>query len=77
MTDAAIMGAGLLAAVGIGAFSSIAEGAERMVRVDRDYSPDPSAAKRYDDVFAVYCRAYEALEGGGIFRALADLQSIQ
>ena len=77
MTDAAIMGAGLLAAVGIGAFSSIAEGAERMVRVDRSYSPDAASAKRYDDVFAVYCRAYEALEGGGIFRALADLQSIQ
>jgi xylulokinase len=77
MTDAAIMGAGLLAAVGIGAFSSIAEGAERMVRVDRSYTPDPASAKRYDDVFAVYCRAYEALEGGGIFRALADLQSIQ
>jgi xylulokinase len=75
MTDAALMGAALLAAVGIGSFSSIPEGTGRMVRVDRTYSPDAGRARRYDEVFGVYCRAYEALEEKGIFRALAELQS--
>ncbi len=75
MTDAALMGAALLAAVGIGAFSSIPEGTERMVRVDRTYTPDRERAKRYDEVFDIYCRTYEALEEKGIFRALADLQA--
>ena len=75
MTDAALMGAALLGAVGIGAFSSIPEGTERMVRVDRIYKPDRERAKRYDEVFDVYCRAYDALEEKGVFRALADLQA--
>ncbi len=76
MADAALMGAGLLAAVGIGAFASIAEGAEQMIRVDRSYFPNPANARRYDGIYALYCRAYEALEGGGIFRGLAELQEI-
>jgi sugar (pentulose or hexulose) kinase len=76
MTDAALMGAALLAAVGIGAFSSIPEGAGRMVRVDRTYAPDPARARRYDEIFDIYCRAYEALEEKGIFRALADAQAV-
>jgi sugar (pentulose or hexulose) kinase len=75
MTDAALMGAGILAAVGIGAFSSIREGAAQMVKVDRAYRPDKARAAVYDEVFGIYCRAYEALEEKGIFRALADLQS--
>jgi xylulokinase len=77
MTDAALMGAALCAAVGIGEFKDIVEGAERMVQVDREYEPNQSNARLYDEVYGIYCRAYEALEEKGIFRALAKLQAAE
>ena len=64
-----------MAAAGIGAFSSLAEGAERMVQVDRKYLPNPQNAKLYDEIFGIYCLAYEALEEKGVFQALARLQA--
>jgi xylulokinase len=64
-----------MAAAGIGAFSSIAEGAERMVQIDRKYVPNPRNAKLYDEIFGIYCLAYEALEEKGVFQALARLQA--
>jgi xylulokinase len=75
MTDAALMGAALFAAVGIGAFRDIPQGTEAMVRVDAQYSPNPKTAAVYDEIYDIYCRAYDALEAGGIFRALARLQA--
>ena len=74
MTDAALMGSAIFAAVGIKAFADIPEGTERMVRVDRTFSPDAARARLYDEIYEVYCGAYEALEEKGIFRALAKLQ---
>ena len=75
MTDAALMGAALCAAVGVGEFQGIAEGAERMVQVDRKYLPDAKNVKLYDEIYGVYCLAYEALEEKGVFQALARLQA--
>jgi xylulokinase len=74
MTDAALMGSAIFAAVGIKAFSDIPEGTQRMVKVDATYTPNAERAKLYDEIFQVYCGAYEALEGKGIFGALARLQ---
>jgi xylulokinase len=75
MTDAALMGAALCAAVGIGEFPGIAEGAEHMVQVDKKYTPDPKRAGLYDEIYGIYCLAYEALEEKGVFQALARLQA--
>ena len=75
MTDAALMGAALCAAVGVGEFPGIAEGAERMVQVDKKYTPDPKRVGLYDEIYGIYCLAYEALEEKGVFQALAKLQA--
>jgi xylulokinase len=75
MTDAALMGAALCAAVGVGEFPGIAEGAERMVQVDKKYTPDPKKVGLYDEIYGIYCLAYEALEEKGVFQALAKLQA--
>ena len=74
MTDAALMGSAIFASVGIKAYNSILEGTERMVRVDTTYTPDPARARLYDEIYDIYCGAYEALEEKGIFRKLAKLQ---
>jgi len=71
--DAAILGAAILAGVGVGTFRDIREAAERMVAVDKAYTPNPQAAKIYAELFETYKRAYEALTNGGVYDSLARL----
>ncbi|MBR1673131.1 MAG: xylulokinase [Fretibacterium sp.] len=55
------VGAAILAAVGTGAFSSIAEACARVVRFDREaVEPDPEWAGRYDGLFAKFHELYPA-----------------
>lgn len=59
--ETAVMGAAVLAAVGTGAFGSLAEGVAAMTSVARRLEPDPAAHARYDELFAVYRALYPAL----------------
>jgi sugar (pentulose or hexulose) kinase len=59
--DAGALGAAILASVGVGEFSSIEEGIEATVVVDRTFEPDPSRRGVYDDRFGQYVAAYDAL----------------
>jgi xylulokinase len=74
VTDATLLGAAILGAVAVGEFGSIPEAADRLVQVDRTYEPDPARAAFYAELYEDYVRAYEALDGGGVFRALAARQ---
>jgi len=73
--DATVLGAAILGAVGAGVFKSIEEGAEQMVRVDRTYEPQPRNVAVYADLYATYCRMYEALDRSGSFEAIAATQA--
>ena len=59
--DTAVMGAAILAAVGVGAFASLEEGVAAMTSVVRRLEPDPAAHARYDEAFEVYRALYPAL----------------
>ncbi len=61
--DSAVLGAALLAGVGVGVYPTLAAAAEQAVHVDRVFEPDPDAAARYADLYAVYRDAYQALAG--------------
>lgn len=61
MRDAGVLGAALMAGVGMGAFASLPEATRRFVQFDRDFSPRPSAADRHAARFASYLLAYEQL----------------
>lgn len=74
-TDAAPLGAAICAGVGIGLFSDITEGADRMVRIDETYEPDPKTAALYEELYGIYCRMYEALDGGNIFEDITAFQT--
>jgi len=58
--DVGCLGAAMMAAVGVGAYSTLAEAA-RMARVERTFVPDPSRRARYDALFDAYRRATAAL----------------
>lgn len=67
-TDVGCLGAAILAAVGIGAFATIADAVPAMTRVERVFEPDPRKAARYDAMFDAYRSAIDALRPIGLIR---------
>ncbi|MCB1448199.1 MAG: hypothetical protein KDJ87_21075 [Rhizobiaceae bacterium] len=67
-TDVGCLGAAILAAVGIGAFATIAEAVPAMTRVERVFEPDPRRGPRYDAMFQAYRSAIDALRPIGLIR---------
>jgi xylulokinase len=61
VVEAAVVGAAILAAVGIGAYAEPWQAARGMVRIARQFEPNPARATLYADLFAVYRSLYPAL----------------
>jgi sugar (pentulose or hexulose) kinase len=72
--DATVLGAAILGAVGAGIFNSIEEGVDQMVGIGRTYEPDPRNVEVYRELYATYCRMYDALDKSGSFKAIAASQ---
>ena len=60
--DTGVVGAAIMGGLGAGMFDSMAQGAQRLVRVDRVFTPDPAMKARYDRMMQRYQTAYEALK---------------
>lgn len=61
MRDAGVLGAALMAGVGIGTFPSLSQATRSFVQFDRTFTPEESAAPRHADRFGTYRLAYEQL----------------
>jgi sugar (pentulose or hexulose) kinase len=66
--DAATTGVAMLAGLGVGAYSDVADAIERCVRPDPEIEPDRNAHERYDEVY----RAYTALAFSAAVRRRSD-----
>ena len=64
--DVGCLGAAIMAAVGVGAYSSLADAITAMTHVERSFEPDPRMKGRYDAMYDAYSRATEALRPLGI-----------
>ncbi len=53
--DPGAMGAAVMAGVGSGALPNLSTAAERLVRIDRVFTPDPAMAQLADHRFALWC----------------------
>jgi xylulokinase len=60
--DAGAVGAAILAGVGAGCWSSVAEGAEAIVHEDTIFEPTRANRGLSDDLFALYRDTYDALD---------------
>jgi len=60
--ETAVLGAAILAAVGVGAVPDLEAGVAAMTSVARRLEPDPANRARYDEVFPVYRGLYPALK---------------
>jgi xylulokinase len=61
VTEVALMGSAIHAAVGVGLYADPLEAGEAMVRVARRLDPDPRTRPVYDELYGVYGGAYAAL----------------
>ncbi len=73
--DATIVGAAILAGVGIKKFSDAREGVEKMVKYTDVIKPDPETAALYQKLYEVYTSAYEAMSSSGLYKRLSGLNS--
>ena len=72
--DASVLGSAIAGAYSAGLFGSIAEGAGRLVQIQKVYEPNPEATSVYDELYGIYCRIYEGLESHGVYDAIAAFQ---
>lgn len=63
VTDAASLGAAVLAAIGAGCFNSFERAVNSMVRIAEEYMPDPALSSKYAELHQVYREVYRHLEG--------------
>ena len=63
VTEAACLGAAMLAAVGVGAYPDLKAAAKAAVQFDRRVEPNPHLQKAYQGRYAVYRRLYPELIG--------------
>ncbi len=73
VTEGAAFGAALLAGVGAGVFSSVAEAASRSVRIKDRVGPVPADEQKYRELYPLYRSLYPALQP--IFHAMAEPQT--
>ena len=72
--DAAVLGAAMCGAVGVGLFDSIEAAANALVRPDKAYEPIAENAAYYDTLYEAYCDSYTVLDQSGVYRALRAMQ---
>jgi len=67
--DAPALGAAMLAAVGVGAFRSVPEACDRLIKLDNIIAPDAARSEDYAKFYAIYRSLYTDLKRS--FEALA------
>lgn len=72
--DAAVLGAAMAAAVGMGYYKNIAEAADTLVKPARRYEPKKENIGTYGEKYALYVNTYEALSVANIFKDIAAAQ---
>ena len=64
--DVGCLGAAIMAAVGVGAYDSLANAVSAMTRIGSHFEPDPNMKARYDAMYETYVLATQALRPLGI-----------
>ncbi|MBI4870612.1 MAG: hypothetical protein HY814_03500 [Candidatus Riflebacteria bacterium] len=68
--QATLLGAGILATLGIGAHDSVAQATKAMIRTREQYDPEPGRVSEYDEVYRAYCSVHDGLTAGRVFARL-------
>ena len=74
--ESSCLGAAIIAAVGIGMYSDVKEGALKMVKVRRSWEPIPGNVERYNEQYAIHQGCYKALSDSGMFKRISERESV-
>jgi len=74
-TDAAPLGAAIMAGVGVGLFKDIPSAVDNVVKIDKIYEPNAETTSIYDEIYDIYDKMQKGLEDSGAFQAIADFQA--
>jgi xylulokinase len=69
VTDASF-GSALLAGVGTGVFKDVTDAIQKCVKTEKEYFPDSTNHKKYNELFRYYCKIHDKLEG--VYRDIND-----
>jgi xylulokinase len=61
-SEGGILGAAILAAVGVGIYTDVSSAAERCLHVDSEFRPNPSKSTRYDFLYHLYKDIHDRLQ---------------
>lgn len=70
--DTGALGAAILAAAGVGAYASVREAADAMIRVTDCIEPNMENHARYKQLQSIHDDIYKALRERGVYQALSD-----
>lgn len=73
-SDAAPLGAAILAGAGVGVFESIKAGSRKCVKLKDTCEPIAENAKVYAELYDIYCLMYEAFKEKGVYEKIAAYQ---
>ena len=73
VSDATVLGAAILGAVGAGIFNSVPECVEALVKFDKVVDPIEENSEKYNTIFKAYLKLYHAMDKGGAFTALSNI----
>jgi xylulokinase len=77
VSDAAVLGAAGLAAIGVGLIGGPGEFVRNMVKFGDNYEPIPANVEIYNRAFDIYKAAYYGLKERDVFAKLAGLRSVR
>ena len=64
--EAGLVGAAICSGIGVGIFANAQEGAESMVRIVEEITPNASVQTIYDELFEIFKDTYKTLSSEGI-----------
>ena len=75
ISDATVLGAAMIAAVGVGRFSSFQEAAEHMVKLGERIEPIPENTAIYNKLYRIFRNMYASLQEGNVFHDLSEVRA--
>jgi xylulokinase len=74
--DAALVGAAMCAAVGLGAYCDLSAAASSFVQVDRRWEPRATSAEVYEETYRRYSLALSSLSRSGVYKTRPAAESL-
>jgi sugar (pentulose or hexulose) kinase len=74
-TDAAAVGAAILAGLGAEVYPTVQAGVDQLVKIDKVFSPQADKVEIYEMLSNIQVQAYNSLMNGGVYEMLHEFRN--